>query len=78
VGKNIRPQEMQAIVRKRKRRILEEEDKGMLAFRVRGIEVEERKIERYIKEKDIPENAPYSSSPSARMTPGTTTSIGHC
>lgn len=37
-------------------RLDEEEDKGMLAFRVRGNEVEERKIERWIKEKGIPES----------------------
>lgn len=57
---------MQAIVRKRQRRKLEEEDKGPLAFRARGNEVGERKIERWMKEKDIPEDKLYALSPAAR------------
>jgi hypothetical protein len=68
VGKNVKPQEMQAIVRKRQQRILEEEDKAMLGFRIRGSEVEERKIERWMKEKRIPESVPYAPSPAASMT----------
>jgi hypothetical protein len=65
--KNVKPQEMQAIVRKRQKRKLVETDKGQLAFEVRGSEVELRKIERWMKRHDVVESALYAPSPAARQ-----------
>jgi len=56
---------MEAIIRKRQRRKLGEPNKKMLAFKVRGIEVESRKIERFMKEKGIQDDDAYSHSPAA-------------
>ncbi|QDS72809.1 hypothetical protein FKW77_006587 [Venturia effusa] len=63
IGKNVRPQEMKAIVRKRKYRNEEEKDKGMLGFRIRGTIVEERKIDRWVKAKGEQEDLDARQSP---------------
>ncbi|PSN58555.1 hypothetical protein BS50DRAFT_154072 [Corynespora cassiicola Philippines] len=47
--KNIKPQEMEAIVRKRQKRKLVEVNKGPLVFEVRDSQVEPQKIERWMK-----------------------------
>ncbi|KAJ4329557.1 hypothetical protein N0V87_010753 [Didymella glomerata] len=51
--KNVKLQEMQAIVRKRQKRKLVETDKGQLVFKVRGSKVEQQKIERWMKRHDV-------------------------
>jgi hypothetical protein len=63
--KNVKTQEMQAIVRKRQRRKLVETGKGQLAFEVRGSKVEPQKIERWMKRHDVVDSALYAPSPAA-------------
>ncbi|KAF2248169.1 hypothetical protein BU26DRAFT_519899 [Trematosphaeria pertusa] len=63
--KNVKPQEMKAIVRKRQQRKLVEVDKRGLVFEVRDNEVEPRKIDRWMKRHGIPESLPYAPSPAA-------------
>ncbi|KAH6882639.1 Clr5 domain-containing protein [Alternaria rosae] len=63
LDKNIKPEEMKAIIRHRQRRGLVETDKPDLKFRVRGQEVEPQKIERWMKRHDISENMVYAPSP---------------
>ncbi|KAF2794007.1 hypothetical protein K505DRAFT_374918 [Melanomma pulvis-pyrius CBS 109.77] len=62
--KNIKPDEMKAIVRKRQRRILVE-DKGDLRFTVRGNTVEPEKIDRWMKRNEVLESFLYAPSPAA-------------
>ncbi|KAH8723293.1 hypothetical protein GQ44DRAFT_710465 [Phaeosphaeriaceae sp. PMI808] len=68
--KNVKPQEMGAIVRKRQRRKLVETNKGELIFTVRGNQVEPQKIERWMKRHGVAESFRYSPSPAA-STPST-------
>ncbi|ORY12441.1 hypothetical protein BCR34DRAFT_482643 [Clohesyomyces aquaticus] len=62
--KNIKPKEMSAIVRKRQRRKIAEPTKSQLIFKVRGHEVEEQKIERWMKRNGVSDSLPFSPSPS--------------
>ncbi|KAF2736992.1 hypothetical protein EJ04DRAFT_395129, partial [Polyplosphaeria fusca] len=63
--KNVKPQEMEAIVRKRQKRKLVETNKRPLVFDVRGSQVEPHKIERWMKRHDVVESFLYASSPAA-------------
>jgi hypothetical protein len=63
--KNVKTQEMEAIVRKRQTRKLVETDKGQLVFEVRGSQVEPHKIERWMKRHEVAESFLYASSPAA-------------
>lgn len=65
LDKNIKPQEMKAIVRKRQRRKLVDRSKRTLTFTVRGNEVDEQKIDRWMKRNGIPEDELYTHSPAA-------------
>jgi hypothetical protein len=64
MDKNIKPREMQAIVRKRQRRKLVE-NKAELIFEVRGSVVPPEKIERWMKRNEVVESFPYAPSPAA-------------
>ncbi|KAH8745009.1 hypothetical protein F5883DRAFT_588450 [Diaporthe sp. PMI_573] len=63
--RNVKPQEMEAIVRKRQKRKLVETDKRPLVFEVRGGQVEPQKIERWMKRHDVAESFLYAPSPAA-------------
>ncbi|KAF2271084.1 TPR-like protein, partial [Lojkania enalia] len=64
--KNVKPQEMRAIVRKRQQRRLVEVNKGELLFKVRGKQVEPQKIDRWMKSHEVPESLLYApTTPSA-------------
>ena len=63
--KNVKPQEMQAIVRKYQKRKLIEPHKRRLVFEVRGTEVDRQKIERWMKRHGALENLLYASSSAA-------------
>lgn len=65
LDKNVKAKEMEAIVRKRQRRKLDEKDKRELVFKVRGNTVEPEKIDRWMKRNEIPESLPYAPSPAA-------------
>ncbi|KAI4672456.1 uncharacterized protein J4E78_000957 [Alternaria triticimaculans] len=65
LDKNIKPDEMKAIVRRRQQRSLVETDKNDLKFRVRGQEVEPHKIERWMKRHDVVDSTLYAPSPDA-------------
>ena len=60
--------EMQAIVRKRQKRMLVETGKGQLKFDVRGKPVERQKIERWMKRNSVVESALYAPIPAARRS----------
>ncbi|KZM23330.1 hypothetical protein ST47_g5538 [Ascochyta rabiei] len=66
--KNVKPEEMQAIVRKRQRRKLIETNKRELIFNVRGNHVPPQKIERWMKRHDVAGSFLYSPI-SAASTP---------
>ena len=61
--KNIKPQEMKAIVRKKQKRNLVEIDKQGLQFSVRGNMVDPSKVNRWMKKNQIPESSLYAPSP---------------
>jgi hypothetical protein len=63
--KNVKPNEMKAIVRKRQQRKLVETNKGGLIFKVRGSLVEPEKIDRWMKRNGILEEMVYVPSPAA-------------
>jgi hypothetical protein len=65
LDKNIKPDEMEVIVKKRQQRKLVETDKGELNFRIRGSEVLTEKIDRWMKRKGISEDLVYAPSPAA-------------
>ena len=69
LDKNIKPQEMKAIVKKRQKRKLLETNKGELSFVVRGNAVEPKKIDRWMKRNEIPESVLYAPSPAACKRP---------
>ncbi|KAI4669197.1 uncharacterized protein J4E79_001240 [Alternaria viburni] len=71
LDKNIKPEEMRAIVRHRQRRELVETDKSSLMFRVRGQEVEPQKIERWMKRHNAIESMTSAFSPVPRELPWT-------
>lgn len=59
--KNVKRDEMKAIVRKQQRRKILE-DKGGFVFRVRGRIVEQEKITRFMKQNSVSESHLYSPS----------------
>jgi phage-related protein len=63
LDKNIKPEEMKAIVRYRQQRNLIDTGKGSLKFRVRGREVEPQKIERWMRKHELRESMIYAPSP---------------
>lgn len=63
--KNVKPQEMKAIVRKRQIRKLDETDKKPLQFTVRGDPVEPEKIDRWMKRNHVAEDVLYNTNTSA-------------
>ncbi|KAF4997295.1 hypothetical protein FDECE_12112 [Fusarium decemcellulare] len=63
--KNIKPVEMKAIVRKQQQRKLVEVDKGELSFTVRGSNVGQKKIDRWMKRHEVSESRLYAPSPAA-------------
>ncbi|CAN9213187.1 unnamed protein product [Alternaria alternata] len=63
LDKNIKPEEMKAIVRHRQQRNLIDTDKGSFKFRVRGREVEPQKIERWMRKHELRESMIYAPSP---------------
>lgn len=63
--KNIKPEEMGAIVRKQQRRKLVEVDKRELEFKVRGCTVETQKIDRWKKRNNVTDSFLYAPSPTA-------------
>ena len=65
LDKNIKPNEMKAIVRKRQQRRLVETNKGELVFKVRGNVVDPDKIDRWMKRNEVPEDMVYASTPAA-------------
>jgi hypothetical protein len=65
LDKNIKPNEMEVIVKKRQQRKLVETDKGELNFRIRGSEVPTEKIDRWMRRKGISEDLVYAPSPAA-------------
>ncbi|OCK87054.1 TPR-like protein [Cenococcum geophilum 1.58] len=65
LDKNIKPEEMRSIVRKRQQRKLVEVNKGELIFQVRGYKIEPQKIDRWMKRHEVPESTLYAPSPAA-------------
>ncbi|UZP36506.1 hypothetical protein NXS19_004322 [Fusarium pseudograminearum] len=63
--KNVKPQEMSAIIRKRQQRKLVEVDKREQTFTVRGRDVEPHKIDRWMARNDIAQTSLYAPSPAA-------------
>jgi len=63
LDKNVKPNEMKAIVRMRQQRKLVETNKRELGFKVRGNLVEPEKIDRWMKRNEIPEDMVYAPSP---------------
>jgi hypothetical protein len=63
--KNVKPDEMKAIVRKRQQRRLVDKDKGELHFRVRGSLVNLKKIERWMRRNEVPDDKIYVPNPAA-------------
>jgi hypothetical protein len=65
LDKNIKSDEMKAIVRHRQQRRLIETSKPELNFRVRGQDVKPEKIERWMKDHNVMESMLYAPSPAA-------------
>jgi len=65
LDKNIKPDEMKCIVRKRQKRKLLDGDKPELVFQVRGNQVDEAKIDRWMNKHEIPNSMLYAASPAA-------------
>jgi hypothetical protein len=65
LDKNVKPNEMKAIVKKRQQRRLVETDKGELVFRVRGRVVGPEKVDGWMKRNGIPGSMLYCPSPAA-------------
>jgi hypothetical protein len=65
LDKNIKSDEMKAIIRHRQQRRLIETSKPALEFRVRGQDVEPQKIERWMKSHNVMESMLYAPSPAA-------------
>lgn len=66
LNKNIQPEEMEAIVRKRQHRKFIEPHKSALRIEVRGRVVKPEKIERWMRANAICEDEEYALSPKAR------------
>ena len=56
LDKNVKPNEMKAIVRKRQQRKIVETNRRELVFRLRGNVVDPEKINRWMKRNDVPED----------------------
>ena len=69
LDKNIKPQEMKAIIKKRQKRKLVETNKGELSFVVRGNAVDPKKIDRWMKRNKVSESLLYALSPAACKRP---------
>lgn len=65
LDKNVKPQEMKAIVRKRQTRKLVDIDKKPLHFEIRGNSVEPKKVDGWMKRNNVQENILYHPSPAA-------------
>jgi hypothetical protein len=65
LDKNVKANEMRAIVRKRQQRKLVETNKRELVFAVRENVVEPEKVDRWMRRNKIPESIPYAPSPDA-------------
>ena len=65
LDKNIKPQEMKAIIKKRQKRKFVETNKGELSFVVRGNAVDSKKIDRWMKRNKVSESALYALSSAA-------------
>jgi uncharacterized protein YggL (DUF469 family) len=65
LDKNVKPNEMKVIVRKRQQRKLVVTNKRELVFKMRGNLVEPEKIDRWMKRNGIPEDVIYAPSPAA-------------
>lgn len=65
LDKNVKPEEMKAIVRKRQRRKLVEIDKNELIFEVRGVRVDHHKVDRWMKRNKVPESFLFFPQPAA-------------
>lgn len=75
VGKNIRKDEMKAIVRKRQSRLVREPDKRANVFELRGEIVPEEKITRFMRREEIPVDLVYSPASGARKSSGIMVSV---
>jgi hypothetical protein len=65
LDKNVKPNEMKVIVKKRQQRKLVETNKRELVFKMRGNLVEPQKIDRWMMRNAIPEDMIYAPSPAA-------------
>jgi hypothetical protein len=65
LDKNVKSKEMEAIVRKRQQRTLQEPFRPGLVFHVRGQQVEQAKIERWMHGKGMSDSALFVPSPVA-------------
>ena len=74
--KNVKTEEMRAIVRKRQTRKLVECDKGNLDFRVRGSRVPPQKIKRWMKRHEVDDSALYVPSSAACKLTRATVNLG--
>jgi hypothetical protein len=70
LDRNIKPEEMKAIIRKRQKRKLVETEKSDLVFQVRGVIVDTAKIDRWMQTHGAPKSTLYSSSPAASRCTG--------
>jgi hypothetical protein len=65
LDKNVKANEMRAIVRKRQQRKLVEPNKRELVFAIRENIVEPEKVDRWMRRNKIPETIPYAPSSDA-------------
>ncbi|KIW11248.1 hypothetical protein PV08_10548 [Exophiala spinifera] len=63
--KNVKPNEMSAIVRKQQHRSLNEPGKAPLRFKIRGNVVEKPKVDRWMQRHGVPQDSLYAPSPEA-------------
>ncbi|KIM95304.1 hypothetical protein OIDMADRAFT_71929, partial [Oidiodendron maius Zn] len=63
MDKNVKPNEMSAVVKKRQQRKIIEVNKRDLVFHVRGHKVDPQKIDRWMKRHEVPESLLYVPSP---------------
>jgi hypothetical protein len=65
LDKNVKPDEMEVIVKKNQNRKLVETDKRGYKFRIRGSKVPAEKIDRWMTRKGISKDVVYAPSPAA-------------
>jgi hypothetical protein len=68
LDKNVKSKEMEAIVRKRQQRKVQEPFRPERVFHVRGQEVAQAKIERWMHDNGVSESALFATSPAARKS----------